>query len=170
MERGEVAGRIGWAWGSIKSTAGDLVDKGLLKMVVLLAPERQPGFDVPLARDYAETEEQRQVLDFVFAPQLLGRPYFGPPGVPEARLAALREGFAATVQDAAFLADAEKQKLDIQYVPAEALASLVERLYATPSDVIAAAKAAREYRNAGKVKSAGGPNPTTQTAKRGEQN
>jgi hypothetical protein len=98
MERGEVAGRIGWAWGSIKSTAGDLVDKGLLKTVVLLAPQRQPGFDVPLARDYAETEEQRQVLDFVFAPQLLGRPYFGPPDVPEARLTALREGVSWTAR------------------------------------------------------------------------
>src|SRR5690348_6954836 len=31
MERGEVAGRIGWAWGSIKATAGDLVEKGQLK-------------------------------------------------------------------------------------------------------------------------------------------
>jgi tripartite-type tricarboxylate transporter receptor subunit TctC len=167
MERGEVAGRIGWAWGSIKSTAGDLVDKGLLKTVVLLAPQRQPGFDVPLARDYAETEEQRQVLDFVFAPQLLGRPYFGPPDVPEARLTALREGFSATVQDPAFLADAEKQKLDIQYVPAEALASLVEHLYATPSDVIAAAKAAREYKSVdGKVKSTRGLDGITQNAGR----
>ena len=146
MERGEVAGRIGWAWGSIKATAGDLVDKGHLKTIVLLAPERQPGFDAPLARDYATTDQQRQILDFVFAPQLLGRPYFGPPDVPASRLAALRDGFVATVHDPQFLADAARQKLDIQYVPAEDLAALVERLYATPPSAIAQAKAAREYK------------------------
>ena len=170
MERGEVAGRIGWAWGSIKATAGDLVDKGQLKPVVVLATEKQAGLDAALARDYAETEEQREILDFVFAPQLLGRPYFGPPGVPDNRVAALREGFAATVHDAKFLADAEKQKLDIQYVPAEQLAQLVDQLYATPPDIIAKAKAAREYRGAdGKLKaSRNGDFGASQTAKRGE--
>ena len=171
MERGEVAGRIGWAWGSIKATAGDLVDKGLLKTAVLLAPEKQPGFDAPLARDYAQTEEQREILDFVFAPQLLGRPYFGPPGVPDNRIAALREGFAATVQDPKFLADAEKQKLDIQYVPAETLAELIDHLYATPPDIIAKAKVAREYRGAdGKLRASRSlGDGSSQTAKGSEQ-
>lgn len=168
MERGEVAGRIGWAWGSIQSTAGDLVEEGLLKTVVLLAPERQTGFDAPLARDYAASDEQREILDFVFAPQLLGRPYFGPPGVPQARLATLREAFAETVQEAAFLRDAEKQKLEIQYVPAASLAALVERLYATPPEIIEKAKAARQYKGAdGKLKAHLAPAaPATQTAER----
>jgi tripartite-type tricarboxylate transporter receptor subunit TctC len=168
MERGEVAGRIGWAWGSIKATAGDLLEKGLIKPVVLLAPAKQAGFDVPLARDFARTDEDRQILDFVFAPQLLGRPYFGPPDVPADRLATLRDGFAATVQDPAFVADAAKQKLDIQYVPAQDLADLVDRLYATPPAVIAQAKAARANKGAdGKLKAARSPNGSaTQTATR----
>lgn len=169
MERGEVAGRIGWAWGSIKSTASDQIEKGLIKPVVLLALSKQPGFTAPLARDYADNEEERQILDFVFAPQVLGRPYFGPRGVPENRLAALRQAFAATVNDPKFLADAEKQKLDTQYVPAEQLADLIDQLYATSPEVIAKARVAREYRGVdGKLKASRVDSGSNQTAKRGE--
>lgn len=88
--------------------------------------------------------------------------------MPEARLAILRQAFAATVQDSAFLKDAEREKLGIQYVPASVLAALVEQLYATPPDIIEKAKAAREYKSAdGKLKAHGNAaSAATQTARR----
>lgn len=147
MQRGEIAGRIGWAWGAVKSTAADQVARGEIKPIAWLATEKKYGLDLPLARDYAQTDEAKQILDFIFAPQEIGRPYFGPPDVPTARLAVLREAVARTAADPAFLAEAGKQQLDIDFIDADRLAALIERLYATPRAIIEKSLAAREYRD-----------------------
>ncbi|MDB5649236.1 MAG: family tricarboxylate transporter, receptor protein [Hyphomicrobiales bacterium] len=144
MQRGEVAGRVGWAWGSLRSTARDHIEKGDLKPFVLLSPQAQPGIDAPLARDFAASDEDRAVLDFAFAPQLIGRPFFGPPDVPADRLAVLRTAFAETTQDAAFLEEADRLQLEISYVSAHDLQELANRLYATPARIIERTKQARQ--------------------------
>lgn len=144
MQRGEVAGRVGWAWGSIQSTARDLLDKGQLKPFVLLAPQAQPGLDIPLARDFAATDEDRAVLDFAFAPQLFGRPFFAPPDIPADRHAALKQAFEDTTRDSAFLEEAARLKLDIAYVAPAELQDLAERLYATPKKIVERTKQARQ--------------------------
>lgn len=147
LERGETAGMIGWAWSAAKATAWDQVQSGQLKVILFLAPQKRPEFEnVPTVYDYAQTDEQRQILDFIFAPQVIGRPFFGPPGIPDRRLAALRTAFAATIADPDFAADAEKQRLDIEPVTAEELAARVRALYETPPAIVEKAKAARAYR------------------------
>lgn len=146
VERGEVAGMIGWAWSAVKSRAGDLLAAGKLRVLLSLAPEQRPGLEqVPTVYDYAADAEQRRLLDFVFAPQIIGRPYFAPPGIPPDRLAALRAAFDATVRDADFLADAAAQKLELDPVGAEMLERRVDALYATPPEIVEKAKAARKY-------------------------
>jgi tripartite-type tricarboxylate transporter receptor subunit TctC len=148
IQRGEVAGMIGWAWSAVRARAGQLVDDGELKVLVSLAPERRPGLEhIPSIYDYAKSDEDRQVLSFVFAPQIIGRPYFGPPDIPADRLALLRVGFDAMVKDPAFLADAAQQKLELDPASAETLQQRIDALYATPPAVIARANAAREYKS-----------------------
>jgi tripartite-type tricarboxylate transporter receptor subunit TctC len=149
IQRGEVAGMIGWAWSAVRARAGQLVDDGQLRVVVSLAPQPRPGLEhIPTIYDYAKTDEDRQVLNFVFAPQIIGRPYFGPPGIPPDRLALLRTAFEAMVKDPTFLADAAQQKLELDPASAETLQQRIDALYATPSEIIARAKAAREYKAA----------------------
>jgi tripartite-type tricarboxylate transporter receptor subunit TctC len=155
MQRGEIAGRIGWAWGAVKSTASDQLARDDIKPIAWLATEKKYGLDLPLARDYAQTEEARQILDFVFSPQEIGRPYFGPPEVPAAQLALLRQGFVDMAADPAFLAEADKLKLDIDFVDAQGIASLIDRLYATPPDIIAKSLAARDSKEAASKASSG---------------
>lgn len=144
MQRGEVAGRVGWAWGSLRATAREQLEKGTLKPFVLLSPQPQPGVEAPLARDFAANEEDKAVLDFAFAPQVFGRPFFGPPDLPQDRLAILRRAFADTARDPAFLAEAEKLRLDIAFVPPEELQALADRLYAAPPHIVERARRARE--------------------------
>src|SRR5947209_9856862 len=94
MERGEVSGRCGWSWSSVKSTHPDWVLDKKIKVLVQLALENHPELsDVPLVTDLAKTDEQRQILKLIFARQVMGRPFLAPPGVPEDRLAALRKAF-----------------------------------------------------------------------------
>jgi tripartite-type tricarboxylate transporter receptor subunit TctC len=144
IEQREVAGLIGWAWSSVQNTAWQQIESGQLKVIAFLSPEKQPGFeDVPTVYDYAKSDEDRQVLDFIFGPQVLGRPHFAPPGVPQARVAALRLAFDDTMKDPEFLADAKKGKFDLDPFGGEEIEQRVKALYATPPAVIERAKQAR---------------------------
>jgi len=48
----------------------------------------------------------------------------------------LRTGFSAMLKDAEFLADAQKQGLDVEEVTGAALQKVIDDLYATPSEVL----------------------------------
>jgi tripartite-type tricarboxylate transporter receptor subunit TctC len=71
----------------------------------------------------------------------MGRPVVAPPGVPAERVRALRDAFARTLQDPQFLADAEKMGVEVQHVGGAQIQTLVGRIYASPPEVIARAKA-----------------------------
>ena len=63
MERGEVQGRCGWSWSSVKSTHQKWIDEKKFTILVQLALEKHPDLpDVPLVIDLAKTDEQRQIL------------------------------------------------------------------------------------------------------------
>jgi tripartite-type tricarboxylate transporter receptor subunit TctC len=144
IEQGEVAGLIGWAWSSVQNLAWQQVQSGQLKVIASLAPEKPPGLEkVPTVYDFAKSEEDRQVLDFIFGPQVLGRPHFAPPGVPAIRVAALRKAFDDTMKDPAFLADAKKGRFALDPFSGEEIERRVKALYATPPAIIERAKIAR---------------------------
>jgi len=143
MERGEVEARCGWSWSSIKTNHARWVEDGTLKLLVQLALEKHADLPhVPLIMDLVKTPQQREVLRVVFAGQVMGRPYLAPPGVPAERLAALRMAFMDTMRDPAFLAEAQKMKLEIRPVGGEAVQQLVAEVYATPAEVVKKAAAA----------------------------
>lgn len=136
MERGEVEGRCGWSWSTIIATHADWVKDKKIHLLVQLALEKQPDLpDVPLIADMAKTTEQKQIIKLIFARQVIGRPYFGPPGIPKDRLEALRKAFMETMVDKDFLADADKSKLEISPVQGDKVEALVKEIYETPPDV-----------------------------------
>ena len=76
MERGEVQGRCGWSWSSVKSTHQKWLDEKKFNMLVQIALEKHPDLpDVPSIIDLAKTDEQRQILRLIFARQVMGRPF-----------------------------------------------------------------------------------------------
>ena len=72
------------------------------------------------------------------------RPFFLPPNVPPERVEALRRAFDATVKDPAFLADADKSKIEVDPLTGEQVAALVEQVSHTPADTVARVRAAME--------------------------
>src|SRR5262249_61505859 len=91
--------------------------------------------NVTLITELGKNDEQKQTLRLIFARQVMGRPYFAPPGVPADRAEVLRKAFMETMQDKEFLADAEKAQLEITPVSGEEVQKLVTEVYATPPEI-----------------------------------
>jgi len=145
MQRGEVDGRCGWSWSSIKTNHPHWVKDGTINLLVQLSLDKHADLpQVPLIMDFIKSEEQKAILRLVFARQVMGRPFLAPPGVPAERVAALRKAFMATLQDPQFLAEAEKLKLEITPVSGEAVQDLVAEIYRTPGEVLKKAAAASQ--------------------------
>jgi tripartite-type tricarboxylate transporter receptor subunit TctC len=140
MERGEVDGRCGWSWSSLKSQKHWLPNVNLLVQFNLEKNADLPN--VPRALERATSDEQRQVLRLLVAGQYVGRPFFSSPGIPADRKAALRAAFDATMKDPQFLAEAAKADMEITPLSAAAIETFLAELYKTPKDVVGKATAA----------------------------
>jgi tripartite-type tricarboxylate transporter receptor subunit TctC len=136
MERGELQGRCGWSWSSVKATHGSWIAEKKLNVLVQLSLQKHPDLpDVPLVVDLAKTDEDRQILKLIFARQVMGRPFLAPPGIPPDRAEALRKAFMDTMTDPAFVADTEKSQLEVNPVAGDDLQKLVAEIYHTPPEV-----------------------------------
>jgi tripartite-type tricarboxylate transporter receptor subunit TctC len=134
MLRGEVSGRCGWSWSSVKATEAEWLKEGSISILVQLSLRRHPDLpDVPLITDYAKTEEARQIFKVALARQAMAWPFAAPPGAPDERVAALRQAFDATLRDPEYLAEAEKLNLEITPVSGERIQSLIADVYRTTS-------------------------------------
>jgi tripartite-type tricarboxylate transporter receptor subunit TctC len=94
--------------------------------------------NVPLAIDFAKSAVQRQIMEIVYAQLLFGRPFVVAPEVPIERVAALQTAFMAALKDPELLAEAKRMNLDINPMPGPDVKATVERLFATPPEVLAA--------------------------------
>ena len=113
------------------------------KLRYLLRAEESPlpsVPDVPSVYDFAKTDEQKQLMRFIFSSTEFGRPYLFPPGVPEDRVDFMRQAIERAVKNPELLAEAGKMKLDMVYRPPEHLEQVVKNLYATPQALIEKAK------------------------------
>ncbi len=139
MERREIDGRCGWSWSSIKATRPNWIRDKQIDVTLQIALKGDPDLDkqgVPLVMNLAKDDRDRQILRLIFARQTMGRPFMAGPGVPAERVAALRAAFDATMKDPAFLADAEKGKMDIDPVSGQEVQDLVAELYKTPKELV----------------------------------
>ena len=143
IERGEAQGSGGTSWGSLTSSRADWLAKNRIVVLAQLGLKANPAIGkAPLIIDLAKNAADKQVLEMIFARQSFAYPYTAPPGLPADRLAALRAAFNATMKDADFLADATKMGLEVSPITGEAMSALMEKLYKTPPEVIARARAA----------------------------
>ena len=137
MDRNEVQGNGAITWASIKSTMTAMLKEKRINLVVQFGLKPHPDLPhVPYALKYATAAEQRDALMLLFATQEFGRPYIAPPGLPAPIAAALRDSFAATMKDPAFLEEAKKRSLDIDPTPADEIHALVDALYKTPAPTV----------------------------------
>jgi tripartite-type tricarboxylate transporter receptor subunit TctC len=141
IERGEIDGRCGMSYSSLKRTTSFLRDNKVT-ILIQLAIAKDPELpDVPLFTDLAPNEQDRGALELLLAPTAIARPFFLPPGVPAARAEILRNAFAATMTDPDYLGDAARENISARAYSGAEMQALVERIYRLPPAVVARAKA-----------------------------
>jgi tripartite-type tricarboxylate transporter receptor subunit TctC len=145
MEGGEVQGYAP-VWLSVVATKAQALAKGDIKVLVQGGLTKLAALpDVPLLLDLAKTDEQRSMIRFLSAASPLGRAAQGPPGIPKARYEALVAGLAATVKDPAYLAEAKKLKLSVDFTSRDDTVAAVRQIMQTPPAVVANIKTAMGY-------------------------
>ena len=143
MERGEVQGSGDWGVSSLKAMRPTWLQEGRIRILLQGALRKHPSLpDVPLATEFARSDVDRRALELYFTQKTVARPVVAPPAVPAERVAILRSAFKALGGDAAFLADAERTRQDIDIVSGEEVDKVVAAVSAAPADVAARLRAA----------------------------
>ena len=137
IDRNEVSGRLGWCWDCVKlEKASWFADKTVTALAQLTFRKHPDLLNVPNLDDLARTEEDRQIMRFVFGGQQMAVPFAFPPGVPMVRVSQLRNAFELTMKDPEFIAEAAKINVVIDPTSWSEMEKLIADAYATPPTVI----------------------------------
>jgi tripartite-type tricarboxylate transporter receptor subunit TctC len=135
MERGEVEG-VCQSLSQFRMVASH-VQSGEVRFLLHVDENPVPELpDVASAFRYAKTEEQKQLLRFIFISEKFVRSYVLPPNVPADRVETLRRAIAETAKDPDLLAEAKKMDVDMSYQPPEGFVVLLQRLYGASPELI----------------------------------
>jgi tripartite-type tricarboxylate transporter receptor subunit TctC len=145
VERQEADGTAGVSWSGLNASRPEWIAEKKMNVIVQLGLKRNPEMDpAPLVMDFAKDDSDRKVLELIFARQDMAYPIVAPPGTPPERVAVLRKAFEDVLKDPDYLAEAKKQHLESALMHGEEVEKLVERVYASPPDVVARAVRAIE--------------------------
>ena len=85
---------------------------------------------------YKTTQSGRGLATVLLGADGMGRPMFGPPGMPAERVKILRDAYEKTMNDEQFRADVKKRNYEFDPVDGEELQNLSKELTSQPADVI----------------------------------
>lgn len=138
LETGELDGIAYWSWSSILAAHPDWLRDGKINILFKTGHKDLPGAppNLPVIQDLVKNPSDRKALDFLLAREPLGRPLIAPPGMAADRVKALRDAFAATMADPAFLAEAERSKTEVTLVSGEEVESILREAASAPPEVI----------------------------------
>ncbi len=137
VERGEAEGIASTSWSNFTTVKKDWLTEGKARLLLQLGLRKEPAIpDTPLVLDKASNAEDRKLLELIFSRNELAYPVAAPPGVPADRVALLREALRKTFSDEAFLADARRENLPVDFVSGEETTRVLADIYATPPELI----------------------------------
>jgi tripartite-type tricarboxylate transporter receptor subunit TctC len=79
----------------------------------------------------------------------MDRPILMPPGAPAERVEELRRAFHNAMTDPGFIAEAARQRIEIEEVSGEKVARILDEAFAMPPEVIKTAKDSMSLTGAG---------------------
>lgn len=141
-EAGEVAGFCS-SWEGTKTSWRSVLERKEAAVVLQASPRPHPDHPkVPLAIEQIKSQEGRDLFRLVVheVGGTINRLYVVPPATPKDRVKTLREAFAETMKDPAFLAESKKIRLDIDPVSGEEIAKTVTEMGSIPQATLAKLK------------------------------
>lgn len=136
IERGEVSAMGRATYFGFLAQKPDWLRDRKVTLLVQLGFAKQPELpDVPLLIDLMPDDEARRIAALVTLPTAIGYSHWLAPEAPADRVQILRAAYDATVKDPAFLADAEKQNLQVRPKTSTEIEALISRATATPEAI-----------------------------------
>jgi tripartite-type tricarboxylate transporter receptor subunit TctC len=140
VENGEVDGLCA-SWQATKVTWRSQMDSGKIHVVLQATFKSHPELKkVPLAINFAKTEEARTLLRVADNVHVYQFPYSVAPGTPPDRLQALQQAFVKTLRDPELVAEASKAKLEVDPIDGPTTAKTFAGLYELPPSLMAKLK------------------------------
>jgi tripartite-type tricarboxylate transporter receptor subunit TctC len=129
VENGEVDGSCA-SWQATKVTWRNQMDSGKIRVVLQATLKSNPDLKaVPLAINYAKSDEARTILRVADNVHVYQFPYSVAPGTPPDRLQLLQQAFIRALRDRDLIAEANKAHLEIDPVDGPTTAKTFAGLY-----------------------------------------
>jgi tripartite-type tricarboxylate transporter receptor subunit TctC len=145
MRRRETSGLCGISWATLMPHYADLLEKHEVVLAVQASDKGRPELDamgVPLTSAFTQDERKKRILSIIYSQEIFARPYFVAAEAPKDRVETLRRAFMDAWADPDLRADASKIGLPVDPVSGQDIQAVLEKVYASPPDLLAAAKAA----------------------------
>jgi tripartite-type tricarboxylate transporter receptor subunit TctC len=140
VESGEVDGYCG-SWQTVKAPWRAALESGKIQLVLQMTLKPHPELkDVPLAINYAKTNDARLLLRVADNAHGAQFPYSVPPGTPKEPLQILQKAFMDTLRDPELLAEAKKGQMEIDPIDGPTTAKNLSSLYDLSPSIIAKLK------------------------------
>ena len=140
VESGEVDGLCA-SWQATKVTWRSQMEAGKIRVVLQATLRSHPDLKkVPLAINYAKTEEARTLLRVADNVHVYQFPYSVAPGTPPERLKILQDAFVKTLRDRDLLAEAKKSDLEVAPIDGMTTAKTFAGLYELSPTLVAQLK------------------------------
>jgi tripartite-type tricarboxylate transporter receptor subunit TctC len=137
IERGEVQGRGGISWVSLKAGSQAWLEGKKINLLVQIGPRKEPDLaDVPLLGDLVQSAEGKMIVELITLPTVLGHAHWVAPNVPAERLEALRAAYVQTLADPQFLDETKRLNMDTRPQTGAQVDALVKAVAATPRPII----------------------------------
>lgn len=164
-ESGEVQGQS-QTWDSVVSASPQWITENKIRVLAQIAlrpREDMSRLGAPMIMDLVTrenvlpqhtVEEAQSYFRLMLTGNQLGRPFAFGPGVPGERVAALRKAIAAMAGDPQFIADAAKEKRNVELMAGQEMQAMYAGVAATPKPLLENARKLIRYQ--GEIKSAPG--------------
>ena len=149
VERGELDG-VCQSWASFSVQGATMLKKGTIKPLVQISLHPDPEMTklgIPMLQEFLtrdnlakgqNLEDVKLFFKITVIPPLMGRPFAMAPGIPKARMKAMRAAFIAMTKDPKFLKDAKRLRRDIEVVTGEEIQAIIADISKVPKDKLAA--------------------------------
>lgn len=141
-ESGEIMGRTGWFVSGMLASHADQIADGRVRVLLQLDFQKHPALpNVPTLDEYLKDPLKRQQMELSLSYLAAGRPFVAPPEVPANRVKILRDAFMKAATSVEYIEEAKKMRLDTSPMRGEDVQKLIEKIYATPPDVVKSVRA-----------------------------